>query len=281
MRTGTLLVALCAVALPGRAAAQSPRPIDLAERLSTEVTRLAGQGYHLRGLEVADDGPRLRIALVLAGPDDARQLSLTLADQGTRPVLYRHDVVAQPAEPRIYPIETELLSVLASGPLARLRSECGRWYVDGPGGSASAHPDEYHVVERTAEGVQAGVLLSTLLAAELEAGATLVSAGSAPDEELAIDFDLYGKQHRILRARLDGRFKVVGLEVRRAPMGWKPESYTRGDELAAALRDGGRVHAVAIDPDAVGGSRVIVRMRGSRFPIAAGDFYVESSECGC
>src|SRR5687767_9574448 len=158
----TLLTMALLAALPGRAAAQAPpppRPDDLAERLSAEVAYLTGHGYQLRGLEVAAEGPRRRIALTFTGPDDARRLALTLADQGTRPVRYHHDLVAPPAEPRIYPIATELVSVLAAGPLHRLHNEHGHWSVDGPGGSASAHPDEYHVIERTAEGPEAGELL--------------------------------------------------------------------------------------------------------------------------
>ncbi|HTM20727.1 MAG TPA: hypothetical protein VL172_09475, partial [Kofleriaceae bacterium] len=78
----------------------------------------------------------------------------------------------------------------------------------------------------------------------------------------------------------DGNFRVIGLEVRTSPPGPAWESYAHTRALARALRAGGRVRAVEIEP-ADGAGRVIVRMRGSRFVIDHADFEHGPTECPC
>ncbi len=274
-----LLLALCAGA-PASAHGRPPPP-DPAAQLAADVTRLAGRGYRLRGLEVEARGTELRLALLLVGEGRARRLELRFAGRGARPASYREAAAPAPAEERVYAAERELLALLAAGPPRRLRAGCRVWHLESASGRVALDPRDHHVVARSASGDQAGELLAKLLAAALDDGATLAWAGSAADEPWAIDFELHGDRRQVLRARVDGGFRVVALEVRVAPPapGW--QIYRRAADLSAALRAGRRVQALVVDPDRGDHGRLIVRLRGVRFVIDLGDFAPGPTEGPC
>jgi len=282
MRTLTTLALLVAAA-PATAHARPAPPAEPAQQLAIDVTVLAGRGYRLRGMEVTEQGDRIDLALVMAGRDDARRLDLAFADGGRRPLLYRNAPASPPTDARVYAAEAWLVPMLAAGPPEGLREECGLWYLDGVGDDGGPiDPDRYYTVERTVTGEAAGRELAAELVSALEGGAELTWAGSAADEEWAIDFELDAAQRRVLRAHVDGRFRVLDLEVRVSPPspGW--QHYARPAALAAAVRAGGAIHALVVDPDAGERGRLVVRMnRGRKFAIALHEFVAVEGDCPC
>ncbi len=283
MSRRSLLVALCALLLSllgaTRAFAAGTRvPFETTDEPGTHFAReaaaLHAAGYALRRLDVAEDGERLEVALVVVKAGRAERLALSF--EGERPARYRREATALPSEERVYPAASELFTALGRGPVMRLEFLCASFALVTPRGDAAVDPYDYYVVGETALGPAASMLMARELG-RLSSGAVLVDVRRADDDPAVTEVDLYDGGWISLRARTTREGRIASVEVRRSPSGMVWRTYKRGDALGAHAARTGRVTAIHLG-DA---GATLVLSDGTHLTVADGDYEELDEGCGC
>ncbi len=254
-----------------------------AERFAADLVQQTQHGWHLRGLAIDESPDTLTLSLTLADETEARRHVLTYSADGYVPLDYHTEPSARVAEPRIYPVERELVALISRGGAGMIQSECGSYYLENDAGTAVLDPDGYYVVSERVSGPGAASASSTAILDALAAGMRLVAVREVRDGgERAIELELADDATRVVHVGTDARGRVQEVEVRRSPGAHLWQRYRGTRQLTKVLRRGRGIYSLTLDP-AMNGSGVLYGvMRGVRFQIALDDFFSEEyEECGC
>jgi len=254
-----------------------------AARFAADLVHRTQHGWHIRGLDIQEAGDTLTLAVTLADESEARLQALTYSADGYVPLGYHTEAIARPAETRVYPVERELVALIARGGPGMIQAECDSYYLENDAGTAILDPDAYYVVRERVSGPGAASAASTAILDGLAAGMELVAVHAVRDGgDQAIELELAGDDTRVVHVGTDARGRVQEVEVRRSPVTHPWQRYRGTRQLMKALRQGRGIYSLTLDP-AMNGSGVLYGvMRGVRFQIALDDFFSdENEECGC
>ena len=223
------------------------------------------------------------LSVTLASNRSARRFSLGFSGDGNKVLGYSNLEVRVPRERRIYPVEAELMKLLATSAPTMVQEECGSYFLDGFDAGLSIDPLDYYVVVKRHTGWNASSALASVLVDAVESGLDLVAVEEAEhgkDEQSGIEISFAGETNQVIRIGMGRRGQVLSVEVRRVPFIHPWQVYTRSDELLAALRARAAITRVTIAATGVETDDATVVFDG-QLTIDMDDFEVGDVECPC
>lgn len=254
-----------------------------AERFASAVLRRSQDGWKLRDLRVDERAGSTVLSVTMASSRAARRFRLGFSSDGNTVLGYSNRKVRVPRERRIYPVEAELMALLATSAPTMIQQECGSYFLDGFDAGLSIDPLGYHVVVKRHTGGEASSALAGILVDAVDNGLDLVAVEEAEHgagEESGIEISFAGPTNQVVWIGTGRRGQVLSVEVRQVPFIHPWQVYTRSDELLAALRGRTAIKRVTVAATGLETDDATVVLDG-QLTIDMNDFEVGDVECPC